>query len=63
MSLNVDHSLDGQSRYTEIVAILVVGSVLSTLAVVARAFTRLFILHTFGLDDALMVITQVQTHQ
>jgi hypothetical protein len=59
MSLNVDHSLDGQSRYSEIVAILVAGSVLSTLAVAARALTRTFILHTFGLDDAIMVIAQV----
>ena len=60
MSLTVDHSLDGQSRYTEIVAILIAGSVLSTAAVAARAFTRLFLLHTFGVDDAIMVVAQVR---
>ncbi len=61
MSLTVDHSLDGQSRYTEIVAILIAGSIVSTAAVVARAFTRFFLLHTFGADDAIMVIAQVRS--
>ncbi|GKT43521.1 satratoxin biosynthesis SC1 cluster protein 4 [Colletotrichum spaethianum] len=54
----VDHSRDGESRFSEILAILVVGSVLSTTAVALRAFTRIKMLRTFGLDDVIMVFAQ-----
>ncbi|GKT55941.1 integral membrane protein [Colletotrichum tofieldiae] len=54
----VDHSRDGESRFAEILAILIVGSVLSTAAVILRAFTRIKMLHTFGLDDIIMVVAQ-----
>ncbi|KAJ0137717.1 hypothetical protein CTA2_2010 [Colletotrichum tanaceti] len=56
---HVDHSRDGESRFAEILAVLVVGTVLSTAAVALRAFTRLRMLRTFGLDDAVMVVAQV----
>ncbi|KAJ0382942.1 hypothetical protein COL922a_011499 [Colletotrichum nupharicola] len=55
---NIDHSLDGESRFGEIVAILIVGSVLSSVAVGLRAFTRLCILRTFGMDDMVMIAAQ-----
>lgn len=55
----IDHALDGQSRFGEIVAILAVGSVLSTAAVSLRVYTRVKMLRTFGLDDSVMVVAQV----
>ncbi|KAK1961832.1 hypothetical protein LY78DRAFT_587835 [Colletotrichum sublineola] len=55
----IDHSRDGETRFAEILAILVVGAVLSTLAVALRAFTRLKMLRTFGLDDVIMVVAQI----
>ncbi|KAF5521068.1 Satratoxin biosynthesis SC1 cluster protein 4 [Colletotrichum aenigma] len=55
---NIDHSLDGESRFGEIVAILIVGSVLSSVAVGLRAFTRLCMLRTFGMDDMVMIAAQ-----
>ncbi|KAL2756426.1 hypothetical protein ACRALDRAFT_2075680, partial [Sodiomyces alcalophilus JCM 7366] len=54
-----DHSLDHESRFPEICAILVVGAFLSTLTVSLRTFTRLVLLRTFGLDDAIMLVAQV----
>lgn len=56
---DVDHSRDGESRFAEILAMLIVGSVLSTAAVALRAFTRMRMLRTFGLDDTVMVVAQV----
>ncbi|KAK1980095.1 hypothetical protein LZ30DRAFT_146319 [Colletotrichum cereale] len=55
----IDHSRDGETRIAEILAILVVGAVLSTAAVALRAFTRLKMLRTFGADDVIMVVAQV----
>ncbi|KAF6788751.1 integral membrane protein [Colletotrichum sojae] len=55
------HTLDDESRVVEIVAILVVGSFLSTAAVGLRAFTRLKMLHTFGADDTVMLVAQMFT--
>ncbi|KAK2042612.1 hypothetical protein LZ31DRAFT_555905 [Colletotrichum somersetense] len=55
----IDHSRDGETRFAEILAILIIGAVFSTLAVALRAFTRLKMLRTFGLDDVLMVVAQV----
>lgn len=53
-------ALDGQSRVGEIVAILSVASVLSTLVVTLRCYCRLFILNSFGIDDAVIVPAQVR---
>ncbi|GJC91417.1 integral membrane protein [Colletotrichum higginsianum] len=55
---DVDRSRDGESRFAEILAMLIVGSVLSTAAVALRAFTRMRMLRTFGLDDTVMVVAQ-----
>ncbi|WQF78751.1 hypothetical protein CDEST_03765 [Colletotrichum destructivum] len=56
---DVDRSRDGESRFAEILAMLIVGSVLSTAAVALRAFTRMRMLRTFGLDDTVMVVAQI----
>lgn len=56
-----DHSLDSQSRFGEIVTVLAVFSVLSTAAVALRVFARWRLLHTFGLDDAVMMLAQVRS--
>jgi hypothetical protein len=52
--------LDGQSRVGEIIAILTVASVLSTLAVALRCYCRIFMLRSFGIDDALIIPAQVR---
>lgn len=54
-------ALDGESRVGEIIAILSVASVLSTLVVSLRCYCRAVILRSFGLDDAIMVPAQVLT--
>ena len=53
--------LDAQTRFPSILAILVVGCVLSTTVVTLRLITRLVIIHTFGLDDFLIGVAQVRT--
>ena len=55
-----DPALDSQSRVGEIIAIITVTSILSTLAVVLRCYSRAVILRSFGLDDAIMVPAQVR---
>lgn len=60
-SIKPNHDLDNESRFGEILGILTVGCLLSTVVVVARVFTRLKILRTFGSDDAVMAVAQVLT--
>jgi hypothetical protein len=55
----IDHSLDDQSRVPEIIGILAFCSVLSTLAVGLRVYTRWHLIHAFGVDDGTMVVAQV----
>lgn len=52
--------LDGESRVGEIIAILVVATLLSTLAVVLRCYSRAVVLRCFGLDDVVMIPAQVR---
>ncbi|KAK0619684.1 hypothetical protein B0T14DRAFT_554855 [Immersiella caudata] len=52
-------ALNGQSRFGEIVIILSVFSVISTVAVAMRCYARLFMLRCFGRDDGVMVAAQV----
>ncbi|KAK4202872.1 hypothetical protein QBC40DRAFT_319530 [Triangularia verruculosa] len=54
-------ALDGESRVGEIIAILSVASVLSTLVVALRCYCRAVILRSFGLDDVLIVPAQILT--
>ncbi|KAK3994350.1 hypothetical protein QBC44DRAFT_43697 [Cladorrhinum sp. PSN332] len=54
-------ALDGESRVGEIIAILSVASILSTLVVSLRCYSRAVILRSFGLDDALIVPAQILT--
>lgn len=54
-------AIDAETRQPEIIAILSVFTVVSTLAVVLRCHARLFLLRCFGLDDAVMVAAQVLT--
>ncbi|EAQ86279.1 hypothetical protein CHGG_07532 [Chaetomium globosum CBS 148.51] len=56
-----DPALDGESRVGEIIAILSVASILSTLAVTLRCYSRAVILRSFGLDDAIIVPAQILT--
>ena len=55
----VDHSLDGESRSTEIIAILTAGCILTTAVVSMRIFTRTVLLRTFGVDDAFICVAQM----
>ncbi|KAH6675345.1 hypothetical protein F5X68DRAFT_246505 [Plectosphaerella plurivora] len=55
--MEIDHSLDGDSRFGEICAILSVGCAVSFIVVSLRSYTRLFLLHSFGLDDGVMLVT------
>ncbi|KXX73360.1 hypothetical protein MMYC01_209508 [Madurella mycetomatis] len=54
-----DPALDAESRVGEIIAILSVASVLSTLVVVLRIYCRAFMLRSFGWDDGLILPAQV----
>lgn len=54
-----DPALDAESRVGEIIAILVVASVLSTLVVALRLYCRAFMLRSFGWDDGLILPAQV----
>jgi len=57
----INPALNGQSRFGEIVIILSVFSIISTVAVGMRCYARLFILRCFGRDDGVMVAAQVLT--
>ena len=59
----IDHSLDGESRFSEIVGILSFCSVLSTTAVALRVYTRWRLIDAFGADDGTMVVAQVCRHR
>lgn len=56
-----DPSKNDESQMAYIVTILTLGCALSTIAVVLRLYTRLFVLHTFGADDATMAFAQLLT--
>jgi hypothetical protein len=60
-SIVTNPALDAQTKFPSILAILIVGCVLSTTVVTLRLITRLVIIHTFGLDDFMIVIAQVRT--
>ena len=55
----IDHSLDGESRFTEIIAILSAGAILTTAVVSLRIFTRTVLLRTIGVDDAFIIAAQI----
>src|SRR5687767_3246473 len=52
-------SLATQSGVTEVITILSVGCVLSTVVVTLRLATRLWVMHAFWWDDGLMGFAQV----
>ncbi|KAK8097579.1 uncharacterized protein PG998_013065 [Apiospora kogelbergensis] len=58
---DIDHSLDGQGRTTEITSILTVFSAVSTIVVALRIYTRTKILNSFGIDDAVILGALVLT--
>lgn len=60
-TVTVDHALDGQSKTAYITTVCAVSIVLSTLAVLARLYTRVCVLHTFGRDDFVMAVAQAFT--
>ena len=51
--------MSGESKFATILAILLVGAILSTTVVVLRLITRFFIIRTAGLDDYMIGIAQV----
>ncbi|SPO04190.1 related to integral membrane protein [Cephalotrichum gorgonifer] len=57
--MEVDHSLDGESRVAEVYAILSVGCVLTITVVGLRMYTRIRLLNSFGADDAMMMVALV----
>ncbi|KAM5383492.1 hypothetical protein ACJZ2D_001941 [Fusarium nematophilum] len=57
----VDHSLDGESRSMEVCIVLAVFSVLSTIVVALRSYTRLVLLRALGFDDGIMLVAQLLT--
>ncbi|KAL2257241.1 hypothetical protein VTK26DRAFT_452 [Humicola hyalothermophila] len=58
-STSPNPALDGESRVGEIIAILCVGSILSTIIVVLRCYCRIFMLQSFGVDDAVIIPAQI----
>ena len=54
-------ALDHESRTEEIIAILSVASILSTLVVAMRTYSRAVILRSFGMDDAIIIPAQVHS--
>jgi hypothetical protein len=54
-----DPAKDSESRVAEIIAILTVASVLSTLTVGLRCYCRAFMLRSFGWDDGVLLPAQV----
>lgn len=54
-----DHSLDGQSSSELMIGLSISLVVLCTVAVGARIYTRTIMLNNAGLDDLMIVITQV----
>ncbi len=55
----IDHALDGQSKVPEILAVLIVCTVLSTGLVTLRSYSRAFISGGFGADDWALVAALV----
>jgi hypothetical protein len=49
----------GETRFPDILAILLVGSILSTIVVVLRLITRFAIIRTAGPDDYMIAVAQV----
>ncbi|KAJ4388062.1 hypothetical protein N0V93_008667 [Gnomoniopsis smithogilvyi] len=54
-----DHTLDGQSKTGLIIGLSAAFTAVNTVVVAARIYTRAIILHTFGIDDVFIIITQV----
>lgn len=60
-AVEVNHALDSESKTAYITTICGVSIVLTTVAVLARLYTRICVLHTFGRDDFVMGVAQVFT--
>lgn len=58
-----DHSLDGQSQSELLMGLSISMVVICTLVVGARIYTRAIMLNNAGLDDVMIVITQVCMHE
>ncbi|KAK4238278.1 hypothetical protein C8A03DRAFT_43972 [Achaetomium macrosporum] len=56
-----DPALDEESRVGEIIVVLSVASVLSTLVVLLRCYSRAVVLRNFGLDDTIIIPAQILT--
>lgn len=58
-SAQPNHSLDGQSSSELMIGLSASLAVLCTIVVGARIYTRTIMLNNAGLDDIMIVITQV----
>lgn len=60
MSLNApNHSLDHESTSELMIGLTATLGVISTVVVILRMYTRLVLLRNAGLDDLMIVVTQV----
>ncbi len=53
--------IDSESQVGRIIGTLTAGSVISTLVVALRCFTRTGIIHYFGYEDVFIILSQVMT--
>jgi hypothetical protein len=58
-SISPDPALDAQTKFPSILAVLIVGCVLSSSVVTLRLITRVTIIRTFGIDDFMIGVAQV----
>lgn len=56
---DINHSLDGESKVPEILAIVTTCCFLTSLFVTLRIFTRSCIVRAFGADDWVLVVAQI----
>ena len=61
----MDHSLDNQSRAGVPIAVVSVTLVIATIAVLSRSYTRICLVHRFGMDDwaAALALVCPPSHQ
>ena len=52
-------ALSHEDKYPAILAILLIGSILSTAVVAMRLITRFLVIRTAGIDDYMIAIAQV----
>lgn len=54
-------SRDGESQVVKVNAVLIAGTIASTLVVALRCFTRIHLLRSFGYEDVFILLAQSMT--